>query len=770
MKHLFIPLLLSLFCRTRLLAEDITGTICDESNSPIAGVIVSIRTLDDDKIVTSTETTSKGSFVVSGLEVGRYVLLCSHVAYASYTAEVQVPEGQDLSLGIIVMNTKDVRLKEVVSEADRNVFTTDGQTIYPSKQQIEASGGGLDLLQKLPIPLLEVNPFNRTVTSYDPRGGVSLLINGIPATPNDFVIIDPKTVVRVDVIRKPGLEYGQNLAMVVNFIVKRPQDGVSLGVNGTNSMKATNGYNNIYATWYHKNSQLTVNQSENYTNYSDQTSEDSRHYLQPSGEWHDVNAESLSSRMRSATHGTTLTYNLTNPNKFVLQIRGYMNLYRNPKQDRYYLNSETGEDDYVSHTHIRDRNQSPALNVYFQKYLPKRQSLIINVVGTYIGSNYDYLYEMEGSTFETSYGVEGRKYSAICEMKYSNVFNWGSFVSGVRSIYGNTQNSYANSTDGTDKMDNVNSNLYAGVNGRWKKLSGNATLSLDDQYYNQQDYEYHKLTFIPQANLNYSISPKVSLGYGFNLASRLPSLASLNDITFQLDRWELRTGNPSLKPFNHVENSLSATYYNPKLYAMFNAVYATNRHAIMPTVTRTEVDGQTFFVNSSQNQRNMRQLVLTAYLRYAAFKNKLVVSGTGSYNHYYADSELYSNKRGFFFGTLKIESYLGKFYLYGSVQSRYNSLFAETVWYNEYSSALSASYKWKNLQISLAWEQPLQRGGTNNRVETLNNIVCKTVRQSNPQAGNNVLLTISWNWSHGFKSKTEQPELDNKDTEAGILK
>ncbi len=770
MKRLFATLLLLPFCLAQLSAEGLTGTIYDESNRPIAGVIVSVRTLDGDKIVTSTETASDGTFVVDNVETGRYVLLCSHVAYSSYTAEVQVPEGQTLSLGIIVMNTKDIQLKEVVSEADSNVFTTDGQTIYPSKQQIEASGGGLDLLQKLPIPLLEVNPFNRTVTSYDPLGGVSLLINGIPATPNDVVIIDPKTVVRVDVIRKPGLEYGSNLAMVVNIVVKRPQDGVSLGVNGTNSMKITNGYNNVYATYYHKNSQLTVNQSENYTNYSGQTSEDSRQYLQPSGKWHNVYAESLSSRMRSATHGTTLTYNLTNPSKFVLQIRGYINLYRNPKQDSSYLNSETGEDDYVSHTHIRDRNQSPALNVYFQKYLPKRQSFILNVVGTYIDSDYDYLYGMEGNAFETSFGVEGRKYSAICDMKYSKGFNWGSFVSGVRSYYGNTQNRYAETSDGNDRMDNVNSNLYAGVNGRWKKLSGNATLALDDQYYSQQDYDYHKLTFNPQASLNYSISPRVRLGYAFNLASRLPSLASLNDITFQLDRWELRTGNPSLKPFNHVENSLSATYYNSKLYAMFNAVYATNKHAIMPTVTRTEVDGQVYFENSSHNQRNMRQLVLTVYLRYAAFKNKLVASGTGSYNHYDADSELYSNRRGFFFGTLRLESYLGKFYLYCSAQSRYNSLFAETVWHNEYSSTIGASYKCKSLKIGLEWEQPLQRGGTDNCVETLNNVVRKTVRQSNPQAGNNVLLTVSWNWSHGFKSKAEEPELDNKDTEAGILK
>ena len=120
---------------------------------------------------------------------------------------------------------------------------------------------------------------------------------------------------------------------------------------------------------------------------------------------------------------------------------------------------------------------------------------------------------------------------------------------GVRSFYGNTQNNYIGDTNSEAVMENVNSNLYAQVNARWKQISGSATFSLDDQFYTQQDNRYHKLTFNPRINLNYSLSPNLSLGYGFNLSSRLPSLSSLNDITIQLDQWERRIGNPYLKPF-----------------------------------------------------------------------------------------------------------------------------------------------------------------------------------------------------------------------------
>ena len=80
-------------------------------------------------------------------------------------------------MGKLVMYAANVQLGEVAIVADRNVFTADKQTIYPSEQQVATSGGGLDLLKKLPIPLLEVDAIRRSVSSLDPAGGVALHIN-----------------------------------------------------------------------------------------------------------------------------------------------------------------------------------------------------------------------------------------------------------------------------------------------------------------------------------------------------------------------------------------------------------------------------------------------------------------------------------------------------------------------------------------------------------------------------------------------------------------
>lgn len=770
MKSLLYCIILLQLCCTHLRAEELTAKICDENNTPLKWVNVSLRTSQNGKVVASTQTMTDGSFVFHNTEAGKYTLLCTYVGYNDYIADVQITKGKNLALGTLIMKIRNTEISGVVVAASRNVFTTDKQLIYPSDQQVEASGGGLDLLQKLPIPLLNVNPVTRTISSLDPSGGVALFINDIPADANDITILDPKQIKRVEVIRNPGLKYGSNLAIALNIVMKQAQDGIALGVNTNNSTKLTYGYNNAFVTYNHKNSQLTINQRENYQNYFDQTSDDVRKYLMPNEDWHTVRFQSLDARTLSATHGTTMKYNLTKADNFVFQAQGYLNLQRNPKQNRSYLVSETGKSDYINRTDTRDQYESPALSMYFKKYLPHQQALIFNVVGTYIHSNYDYFYRQEDNSFQTTYNVGGKKASFIGEAKYHKGFKWGSVTSGVRSFYGNTRNHYVGDIHNEAKMVNSNTSAYIQADGRWKKLSGSATLSLDDQYYTQQEDKYHKLTFSPHANLNYTIIPSISLGYRFSLASRLPSLASMNDITIQKDLWERRVGNPFLKPFNHVENSLRATYYKGKIYAMLSATYAINKNAIMPTITRTQTDGHVFFDNSAKNQRDMNQLVLTAYLRYAAFNNKLIVTGVGSYNHFNAQSDLYTNKQGFFSGNIALESYLGSFYLSARCASRDYSLFAETIWYNEYTSSISASYKWKNIQMGLTWEQPLQRNGTNNRVETTNDFVHKIVRQSNPEAGSHILLTFAWRWNHGFKAKTQEAELNNRDADAGILK
>lgn len=770
MKKNIALVILFIICTYKAFAGDLLGMICNESNRPLEMVNVMIRSPKDNRVIAVAETSANGKFTIRTLNSGTYILKCTRLGYQDYNAEIEMKENENLDLGRLIMPQTSIQIDEVAVVTNRNVFTADKQSIYPSKLQVEQSTGGLELLKKLPIPLLDINPISRTISTLDPQGGVIVLINEMPSEANDIAMLDPKRIKKVEVIRNPGMKYGSNLAMAVNIVLYNAEDGVSVGVNTSNSTKIIYGYNNLFGTYIHKNSQLTINQSENFQNSSNQISDDQRKYLLPTGDWQTIHIQTQSSRAVSFTHGTTVKYNLTIPDKYVFQAIGYINSHRNPKNNRSDLISGDGLSGHMSETNIRDQYLSPALNLYLKKFLPKNQTCMFNIVGTYISSNYDHSYLTDESNFKSNYMVEGKKISVIGELRYSKNFQWGAIASGLRSFYGNTTNLYSGRTQSKLQMRNLNSDIYVEVEGRWKQFSGRTTLALNAQYYAQSNEKYHKVTMSPQISLNYSPASNFSLGYGFNLVSRLPSLANLNGAAIQLDVWERRIGNPLLQPFNHIENSLSATYYTPKIYGMISAVYASNKHGIMPRLIRSENLERISFDNIIRNERDMNQIVLTAYLRYAMLNNKLVFSATGSYNYFNARSDLYTNKRGFFFGDLSIEGYIGRFSFLAGLRSRYNSLFAETVWFNEYTNSLSATYKYKNFSVGLTWEQPLQSSGTNNRIKTQNDYAYKLVKNINREAGNHVLVTFSWRWDHGFKSKSQDADVDNRDTDSGILK
>ena len=56
-------------------------------------------------------------------------------------------------------------LLEITIKGSRVVQRVDGQTIYPTRQQLESSTNGYSLLSKLTLPHLRVDPVMHTVTA-----------------------------------------------------------------------------------------------------------------------------------------------------------------------------------------------------------------------------------------------------------------------------------------------------------------------------------------------------------------------------------------------------------------------------------------------------------------------------------------------------------------------------------------------------------------------------------------------------------------------------
>lgn len=148
MKKNIALVIVFIICTYKAFAGDLLGMICNESNRPLEMVNVMIRSPKDNRVIAVTATSANGKFTIRTLNSDTYILKCTRLGYQDYNAEIKMKENENLNLGRLIMPQTSIQIDEVAVVANRNVFTTDKQSIYPSKLQVEQSTGGLELLKK----------------------------------------------------------------------------------------------------------------------------------------------------------------------------------------------------------------------------------------------------------------------------------------------------------------------------------------------------------------------------------------------------------------------------------------------------------------------------------------------------------------------------------------------------------------------------------------------------------------------------------------------
>lgn len=153
---------------------------------------------------------------------------------------------------------KSITLDEVTVRASKVVNKPDGMVIYPTDSQRQASTNGYSFLEKLTLPNLRIDNINHTISAIDNRGGVQLRINGIIVDKPEMTALDPKDILRIDFIDKPGVRYGESLAYVINIITRRNDSGYSIGTDITSAITTIQGDGMVYGKWNKGKSEWSV--------------------------------------------------------------------------------------------------------------------------------------------------------------------------------------------------------------------------------------------------------------------------------------------------------------------------------------------------------------------------------------------------------------------------------------------------------------------------------------------------------------------------------
>ena len=751
------------------------GRLIDNHNLPVEFANIQLLNPKDSSFLCGGVSNANGDFVIP-CQQKQALMKVSFVGYKTICKLVPIAR-----IGNVRMQANSYLLKGVTVEAARVVEKVDRQIIFPTKEQVKTASNGYDLLDNLSLPTIIVNRAERKVLSLK-GGDVQIRINDVKASMQDVLALQPDEVTKVEFINVPGLKYGDsNLDAVINYQVRRRYAGYVSGVSTMQGTKA--GFNNSdgYFKYNVKKSEFSINYSFSYRSVEERSYESLGTYHLPTGETLHRNYLGYDSPFLYTTNNVQLGYNLSEPDKYTLNVRLNFFNYNSPVRGMNQLYQESGKANQYLQNNRKMLEQIPSLDIYYSLNMPHDQNLALNLVGTYIGT--DYQYRMREYTFnkspdesvknapltDYSYDATGRKRSLIGEGTYSK--NWKQMALSVGGQYNisHTDNIYVGSSNADTELKYSNLYLFTQLQGQQKWFSYQVGVGATRSSIHQGENGYSKWLFRPQVTLQAKASDRLSFKWSSKITSDIPSLSDLSELRQYSNSFEARDGNSGLKPFTGYNNTLSASWNIPlmSVYLEGNWTYYDKPIATSILPEKRE-DGSYLFVSKPENQKNhdYKHLLLTPEVH--LIKDHLDLNLMCEYQNVKTKGLDYSHEFNYFSYGAEIRYMTGNWNIgYGAYKVE-KSFWGEKTNGGEPTSNLAVTYSYKNWQFGVLGLFVFYPHGCVYKDELFNKYVQQKNKVRLADQGNMLVFTASFNFSHGRRYHTGSRKLNNSDRDNGI--
>lgn len=751
------------------------GRLIDNHNLPVEFANIQLLNPKDSSFLCGGVSNANGDFVIP-CQQKQALMKVSFVGYKTICKLVPIAR-----IGNVRMQANSYLLKGVTVEAARVVEKVDRQIIFPTKEQVKTASNGYDLLDNLSLPTIIVNRAERKVQSLK-GGDVQIRINDVKASMQDVLALQPDEVTKVEFINVPGLKYGDsNLDAVINYQVRRRYAGY---VSGVSTMQGTKtGFNNSdgYFKYNVKKSEFSINYSFSYRSVEERSYESLGTYHLPTGETLHRNYLGYDSPFLYTINNVQLGYNLSEPDKYTLNVRLNFFNYNSPVRGMNQLYQESGKANQYLQNNRKMLEQIPSLDIYYSLNMPHDQNLALNLVGTYIGT--DYQYRMREYTFnkspdesvknapltDYSYDATGRKRSLIGEGTYSK--NWKQMALSVGGQYNisHTDNIYVGSSNADTELKYSNLYLFTQLQGQQKWFSYQVGVGATRSSIHQGENGYSKWLFRPQVTLQAKASDHLSFKWSSKITSDIPSLSDLSELRQYSNSFEARDGNSGLKPFTGYNNTLSASWSIPlmSVYLEGNWTYYDKPIATSILPEKRE-DGSYLFVSKPENQKShdYKHLLLTPEVH--LIKDHLDLNLMCEYQNVKTKGLDYSHEFNYFRYGAEIRYMTGNWNIgYGAYKVE-KSFWGEKTNGGEPTSNLAVTYNYKNWQFGVLGLFVFYPHGCVYKDELFNKYVQQKNKVRLADQGNMLVFAASFNFSHGRRYHTGSRKLNNSDRDNGI--
>lgn len=605
----------------------IDGQVFDSiSRKPLEYVQLRVFRQNDSTVVGGIFTDVNGKFVLDQLPLGRFYIVISqseykdkHIPNVVLTAEKPLRK-----LGNISLSSSAREIGEVVVTGQKDVLETGiDKKVYNVGSDISVQGGSVnDILNN--VPSVEIDQDGKISLRGD--GNVTILIDGRPSSLSGgngkslLESIPANSIERIEIVTNPSAKYDPDgTSGIINIVLKK---NIKRGINGSiNASAATgNAYNggialNMRNTHFNLYGNYGYDYRDGYrnnTSYMTQVYGDSVVRFDQFREGRDLNI--------SNTARVGMDIYLKDRNTLSWNVSGNVgDRQRLGDQDNFrYLSLEDtlGYWNRTSDDPNDNHNMDMSLN-YNWEFKEEKGTVDWNVYQSLgNGTNQGYYtqtYEIPADTVVLDQRLFNEEQNNITTAAIDVVRlikkKWRT-ESGVKLIHRNmTVNTHSDSRTSQsaayaeDTLAFFNyaytERIYSAYGifaGTWKNFKYQAGVRLEQSFQEpnliSKDISYLNKYFnaFPSAHVRYTVAKGVETSLGYSKRINRPSSDNLNPFTSYADPYNLRRGNPALKP-EYIHSIDLGIEFVQKKWTLTGSVYQRFTNSVIQRVKEFYADG-----------------------------------------------------------------------------------------------------------------------------------------------------------------------------------
>ncbi len=583
----------------------IKGIITDNKTREVVEfATIALYKIRDSSIVTGVVAGTKGDFQLSEIPFGRYFMKINFIGYKQLVIDTIAirPKQTEIDLGTIKLKSATEQLTEVEVSSERSTIQLgiDRKIFNVEKSIVSEGGSATDVLQSIPSVSVDIDGN----ISMRGSGNVTVLIDGKPSSITGssraaiLQQIPASSIESIELITNPSAKYDPDgMSGIINIITKKNKLN---GFNGSITIGAGTGnkYNAAAAISY-RNSKINV-----YANYGFRSNN---------------RTGSGSTLRQNFLVDTTffLRQNSSSLNKNTSHnVKGGVDFYLNDKNTigasvSYNIGTEGGNEtvnffeadnnDITSGSYSRDIIKSDAptstdYNLNYRKTFSKiKQELVFdatysdgtgNAIEQYVERDYTLKYDFKNAEpFKQNTQTKTKNNIISAQVDYvqplKNQIKWElgakTTLRNIGSDFVSEEFDYSNDifVSDTNLSNNFmyNEDIYAAYStfsgaiknfGYQLGLRAEQANTTSDLRTTNEKFVNNYLSFFPSVHLSQKLKKEQEFQLSYSRRINRPNTKNLNPFKDYSDPYNIRYGNPYLKPEYINSYELSYLKYFPK--------------------------------------------------------------------------------------------------------------------------------------------------------------------------------------------------------------